>query len=152
MQTKLSLIQETVDSLLKPEGRRPGRTPGYFDPQIALEPFERYAPLRDDLKQNLPEAFTDLPVRPLPKPSGTTDFGGRGYLTRNDLGLLLSDVNACIALIPVAQAEEHPVTREGILFQGSYYQSMRYLEDFILEAATSIKVIDGYFFGRGQNN
>jgi hypothetical protein len=64
----------------------------YFDPQIVTEYFERLAQLQDRLRQLLPDAIDDLPRRPLPPPSGTTDFQGRGYVERWHLERAIEDL------------------------------------------------------------
>jgi len=41
----------------------------------------------------LPDLYSDLIVRPLPKSSGTTDFGGRGYIGGGVVTTLLLDID-----------------------------------------------------------
>jgi TIR domain len=66
------------------------RTPRYFNPEDVLPIFEDWFRLRDDLQRAM--SFARLPVREAPRSSGTTDFGGRGYIERSHLERLLKDI------------------------------------------------------------
>ena len=71
----------------------------YFDPLSIEDLFERYATLRDKLRSLFSSLFEDMPIREIPKSSGTTDFDGRGYFGRKDLDLLLKDVIYCLDIL-----------------------------------------------------
>ena len=84
---KLAGLYKTVDTLLEdPRGL-------YFDPPAVLEYFDAYNRTSAILKEELPELFGDLPERPIPESSGTADFGGRGYIRRDQLGLIIRDID-----------------------------------------------------------
>ncbi len=82
---KLAGLQKVVSSRVTGPGR-------YFDPPSVLEYFEQFQKLVDDLKKSLPELYSDIPSRGIPKSSGTTDFEGRGYIEVSHLLTLLRDI------------------------------------------------------------
>lgn len=119
----------------------------YFDFPIALEFFERYAPLRDALREQLPSLLGDIPVRSLPASSNTTDFEGRGYITREKLDLLLRDMQYILdvaAATPTVDVPSMKITREGVFFAGQYFDALRQVADLIASAKTSLVLIDGF--------
>src|SRR5215212_539677 len=65
----------------------------YFDPGEVIEYFDTYRRLAAELRTALPDLFDDLPNRPIPESSGTTDFHGRGYIERDHLERLLRDLD-----------------------------------------------------------
>ena len=71
----------------------------YFDPLSTQDLFQRFAKLRDELLTLLPSLFGDMPVRETPKPSGATDYDGRGYFGRRDLDVLLKDIRYCLNIL-----------------------------------------------------
>jgi predicted nucleotide-binding protein len=71
----------------------------YFDPPRVLDLFTRYVTVRDELRAAYPTLFDDLPVREIPKSSGTTDFEGRGWIGRSPLEGLRDDLQYCIDLL-----------------------------------------------------
>jgi len=83
---KLSGLHKTLSSRLQTRGR-------YFDPLSVLEYFQRFENLREELRQLLPELYSDLVVREIPKSSGTTDFNGRGCIEISHLVTLLRDID-----------------------------------------------------------
>lgn len=64
----------------------------YFDPAEVTEYFESYRRLAKELRAGLPALFDDLPDRPIPESSLTTDHEGRGYIERPHLEKLLRDL------------------------------------------------------------
>lgn len=70
----------------------------YIDPAQFFDLFERYAVDRDSLRQAV-GGLHDLPVRPRPKSSETTDYEGRGYIRRNQVQLLMDDVQYCLTFL-----------------------------------------------------
>lgn len=83
---KLAGLQKVVTSRITGRGR-------YFDPLSVLEYFEQFQRLIEDLKELLPELYSDIPSRKIPKSSGTTDFEGRGYIELSHLLTLLRDID-----------------------------------------------------------
>lgn len=73
-------------------------TARYFDPRSVVPFFERYQTLRQVLAGSAVE-FAELVEHGTPKPSGTTEFGGRGYVVRGELELLLSELEYCVDLL-----------------------------------------------------
>lgn len=71
----------------------------YFDPAYYLEYFEAYNNILTRLYNFNPTLFSVLPKRPIPIPSKTTDFEGRGYLVRSAFNKLLEDISLSIDLI-----------------------------------------------------
>ncbi len=81
---KLAGLYKMVTTALLPSGR-------YYDPKSVLEYFERFAVLQKELKAWVP-IYRDMPERDIPEPSGTSDFDGRGYITREYIERLLVDI------------------------------------------------------------
>src|SRR5437773_6562613 len=73
---KLAALYKAVGRLLADERAR------YFDPALVLEFFERWAQIRDALRSGFRGVLDELPVRSVPRSSGTTDHQGRGYIIR----------------------------------------------------------------------
>lgn len=90
-----ALRNQVAKQIENPHGR-------YFDPKNTLNLFERYIPLRDGLKKLEQDLFNDIPTREIPKPSQTTDNGGRGYIKRSEIEYLLHDIEYCLDLLPDA--------------------------------------------------
>jgi hypothetical protein len=65
----------------------------YFDPVEVREHFEDYNRALVTLKEELPQLFADVPDRPIPESSGTTDFDGRGYIQRHHLERIVRDID-----------------------------------------------------------
>jgi hypothetical protein len=84
---KLAALQKTVASWLE----RP--TARYFDPAEVSEYFEAYGRHVAILKERLPDLYADVPERPFPTSSKTTDYEGRGYIERPHLERLVRDID-----------------------------------------------------------
>lgn len=65
----------------------------YFDPDEVLNYFRSYQGILSILKAELTDLFGDLPDRPLPVSSSTSDYEGRGYIQREQLERLLRDID-----------------------------------------------------------
>jgi hypothetical protein len=83
---KLAALHKTVQRTLGDPRSR------YFDPAAVLELFDRWSPVRDAIRSEFPLVLGDLPVRATPTPSGTTDYEGRGYVTRQHIQQLHDDM------------------------------------------------------------
>ena len=123
-------------------------TPGrYYDPNVVMDLFTRYASVRDGLRSEFPALFGDLPVRQNPKPSATTDFEGRGYLTFDQLFLLHRDLQYCETILtnlPEAAPPSLAITREGVFFAGQYFDALSRITEILARAKSSVVLIDGY--------
>jgi hypothetical protein len=65
----------------------------HYAGELTLEFFQRYAPLRDELKSLDPHLYSDLPVRELPEiPTVTTTGTIKGHIASRYLKTLLSDI------------------------------------------------------------
>lgn len=118
----------------------------YFDPKTTEDLFLRYNSLSDVLKSKNPSYFEDLPVRNF-KSSGTTDYEGRGYFTRNSLEVLLMDIDYCLRILSELTTVDIPsmkVTREGLFFSGQYFDAIQRVGELLSNAQQSIIIIDGY--------
>ncbi len=82
---KLSGLYKTVSSRVEGKGI-------YFDPPSIIEYFHQFEKLRDELKNLLPDLYSDFIIREMPKSSGTTDFDGRGYINVEHLLTLIRDI------------------------------------------------------------
>lgn len=99
---KLKALYNTISARLENLRAR------YFDPLTVLEFFERYALLRDALRSQMPMLFGDLPVREIPSPSKTTDFDGRGYITRQQIEFLMQDIKYILDVIAATPTVDVP--------------------------------------------
>ncbi len=84
---KLAGLQKIVRSRLEDTRSR------YFDPPTVLEYFEAYNQAAATLRAELPDLFAEIPDRQVPESSGTTDFGGRGYIERHHLERVVRDID-----------------------------------------------------------
>ncbi len=119
----------------------------YFDPEVVLSLFDRYANARDSLRGQHPHLFHDLPVRPRPTPNRTTDYHGRGYIEVEAVHVLLSDIDYCIDLLShglVAEIPAMKVTQEGVFFAGQQFDALRRIVDILRQAGQSIVIVDAY--------
>lgn len=140
--TKLiALSNKVVDHL--------NRGARYFDPEIALDYFERYNKTKTLLKIKLPDLFSDIPDRQLPKVTESTDFDGRGFITREPVQILFTDMKEVIELWNSNQSRKPnlpsiKVTREGVFFSGQYFDALLLVREILSQAKKSITIIDGY--------
>jgi hypothetical protein len=98
---RLQALHKTVGRALEQPGAR------YFDPQVVVELFERWSPVRDTIRSQFGSILGDLPSRPTPTPSQTTDFDGRGYIERQYVQQLHDDMQYALdalAAVPVGVA------------------------------------------------
>src|SRR3989337_2522275 len=119
----------------------------YFNPEVVLDLFQRFAPLRDVLRSEYPSLVDDLPVREVPKPSGTADYENLGYIERSSLELLLKDVDYCLDILSSMATVDVPsmkVTREGVFFAGQYFDALKSVNEILSHSKQSIVIIDGY--------
>jgi len=83
---KLSVVRKFFAEKLKEPRSR------YFDPPIIAEQYEIFSRQTAVLRECLPDIFGDLPQRPEPKSSGTSDYDGRGYVERPYLEAIARDI------------------------------------------------------------
>ncbi len=141
--TKLRALRNTFDDLLA--------YPPYvknFDPQDVMDAFLIYEPIRDWLIDNIPSKFCDLPRRPTPEPTDTTDFDGRGLIKRRILETHRRDIDYCLNILPQdvesGGIPSMSITREGVFFAGEYFDALKYVSNIIPKADDCIVLIDGY--------
>lgn len=70
----------------------------YFDYGPYSKLFEEYSYLRDYFKNKYTDLLNDLEVKEIPPSSNTTDFEGRGYLTRANLQSLEDDIQKIFSM------------------------------------------------------
>ena len=80
----------------------------YFDPSIVLPYFESGRRYLEQVSRLRPELFDDLPLRPLPTTSGTSDFEGRGHVARSSLEELARDIDYVFEVRAASQASLTP--------------------------------------------
>ena len=109
---KLAGLYKTVSPRLA------NRHAHYFDPPTVLEYFEAYNRVSAVLKEELPQLYGDLPDRPVPEPSGTTDFEGRGYIRRQYLERIIADIDYILEVRAHSELEgpTHAPERERRVF------------------------------------
>ncbi len=138
---KLTAVYKALMRLLKDPTSR------YFDPPVVLEFFSKWGPIRDALRRHYPSLLGDLADRDTPSSSGTTDYDGRGYIEREPIDQLYSDMQYVLdvlAALPVVNVPSMKVTREGLFFAGQYFDALRELGELIAQAENSLILIDGY--------
>lgn len=108
---KLTALRGSVNSWLKDAHSF------YLDPRDTQDLFVRFNKIRDALKSSYKSLFEDLPDREVPKPSGTTDHDGRGYIRREHFELLLTDIDYCLAILTTnknQKGEKMPIDKYQI--------------------------------------
>lgn len=108
---KLTALRNSVSSWLKDARSL------YFDPRDTQDLFVRFNRIRDTLKFSYKTFFEDLPDREMPKSSGTTDYDGRGYIRRERLELLLTDIDYCLEILgsnKKTKNEKIPIDKDQI--------------------------------------
>ena len=90
----------------------------YFDPLAVLEYFEVYNRAAAVLRVELPDFFSDLPDRPVPESSGSTDFDGRGTIRRRHLERIIADIDYILEVRAHSELETptHSSERERRIF------------------------------------
>ena len=63
-------------------------TDRYFDPDIVLPHCKTFISILENLSVSNCDLFDDLHKKPIPIPSKTTDYNGRGYIIRSDLEVM----------------------------------------------------------------
>jgi len=121
----------------------------YFDTPIALDYFQRFEKMKGFLKNKFPDLFSDIPDREIPKSSETTDFDGRGYINREPIHILFTDMKEIIDIWNNSQISKTnlpsiKVTREGVFFSGQYFDALFRVKEILATAKKSIVIIDGY--------
>lgn len=145
---KLSGLHGKVSSRMG-ERTRHGDLPLTFDPPTVQEYFEQYVKLSDQMRALLPQLFSDLPQRGIPKPKESESNEGRGYIPVAALSTLVRDIEYILTVNERNQAAkvEIPamtVTREGVFFAGQYFDAIQRLKDILAQAKNTIVIIDGY--------
>ncbi|MHB8277405.1 MAG: hypothetical protein ACYDIA_07105 [Candidatus Humimicrobiaceae bacterium] len=139
--TKLIALKKLLDSWIE------NPRVSILDPRNTLDIFERYERIRNNIKTQYPNFFDDLPVRQIPKSSGTTDFNGRGYIEIDHFELLLKDINYCLDILsntPAVNIPSMTVSKEGIFFAGQYFDAFLKVSEILKSANKSIFIIDNY--------
>jgi len=139
--TKLIALKKLLDSWME------NPRVNILDPQNTLDIFERFERVCNNLITQYPNLFDDLPVRSIPKSSGTTDFNGRGYIERDHFELLLKDINYCLDILsntPTVNVPSMTISREGIFFAGQYFDAFSKISEILKSADKSICIIDNY--------
>ncbi|TRZ55006.1 hypothetical protein D4Q76_01250 [archaeon] len=138
---KLTALRNSLEKWLENPSHR------YFDPKITQDLFERFIPIRNELRSLYSSLFEDLPLREMPISSGTTDYDGRGYIERHHFDLLLKDINYCLDILsaqPTADILSMTISREGVFFAGQYFDALQKVTKILEHANIQIDIIDGY--------
>jgi predicted nucleotide-binding protein len=72
--------------------------------------------LRKEIVIALPQLYEDFPVRPKPDSSGTSDFDGAGYITKDKLALISDDIRHMIDIYSAVSSPESRVLEKPIVF------------------------------------
>jgi hypothetical protein len=138
---KMIALHKAVGRLLENPRHR------YFDPAEAVELFARWAPIRDALRSGWASLLDDLPARQEPPSSGTSDYGGRGYVNREHLERLNADMQYALdalSALPSVTIPSMKITREGVFFAGQYFDALRGVTDLVASAQKTLRLVDGY--------
>ncbi len=134
---KLQALRKSVWSITQ--------TGRYFDPLYVLDLFDRYAIIRDELREAEPSLFHDLPMRDRPRSSGTGEFEGRGYIHLDLLLVLMRDIDYVVEVLSHAPtAPPVRLSREGVFFPGEYFGAVQRIGEILAQAKWRIVIIDGY--------
>lgn len=88
---KLEALLKRMQPYLEGRGK-------YFNPVIIHEHFDAFSNLRDRIMDSLPEVYSDFPIREKPESSNTTDFDGKGYVTRSQVETIIADIKQMLEL------------------------------------------------------
>jgi predicted nucleotide-binding protein len=116
----------------------------YFDPLSVLEYFEVYNRAAALLRVELPDLFSDLPDRPVPESSGSTDFDGRGTIRRRHLERIIADIDYILEVRAHSELEAptNSTERERRIFiSHGTLPDWREVQDFI-ERDLSIQTVE----------
>lgn len=119
----------------------------YWRPSSVIDLCERFVAVRAVLKTQFPALFDDLPMRPVPKSSGTSDHDGEGYIEQRDLDPFLLDAEYCLDVLEAHSTAEVPslsLDREGIFFAGQVYDAFSRIASLVNVAKKQIRLADGY--------
>lgn len=138
---RIRILEDRLKRLLSQDVRA-----RYFDPAIALPLFDEYEHVVGFLKDHHPGLLSGISIRSRPEPSGTTDFQGRGYITREQLKALKEDALDCVKLVD--GLPEHVATvevgREGIFLAGQSFDALMHLRQLLAGATQHITVVDRF--------
>lgn len=98
LRLKLKVLRQRVETLLLSGGRN-------FDPGQTQQLFITFLDYQEKLKRLFPSLFAEQVYYPIPLPSQTTDFDGRGYFTREQLKSLLFEIFAYQTLLTEADID-----------------------------------------------
>jgi pyrimidine deaminase RibD-like protein len=130
-QPSLAILATKLRALRKPLAQRLENPKArYFDPELVLEFFTKYADLAGQIRTIQPDLFDDLAERQLPSSSGTTDNDGRGYIERRHLQRLVEDVDYILELAA------HVCVTESLPSDAQV--DRRFMELAVAEAAKSL--------------
>lgn len=117
----------------------------YFDPIDALPWFHRWDSIRAELSATEPE-LVDIPARPVPTPSRTTDNDGRGYIERDQVERIRNDMRDAWDILnhPSRQLPQVSIDKEGIFVAGQPFDAMLAVTSILRAAVRSITIVDNY--------
>ncbi len=108
---KLAAVRKLLGEWLKDPRTR------YFDPPIIVEYYEQFSRQTQLLRNSMPDAFGELPLRPEPTSSGTSEYNGRGYVERRYLEVLRRDIDYIFEILANSRmAEASPAVRPERVF------------------------------------
>lgn len=116
----------------------------YYESVGVNDLFSRYKNLKESLKENYPDVFSDIPQRSFYKP---IKHEGRKMYIRNALEVLKNDIAYCIDVLEGMSTVDIPsmtVTREGIFFAGQFFDAIQRVSEILSNAQRSIALIDCY--------
>jgi predicted nucleotide-binding protein len=123
---KLAGIYKIVEGMLSKGGH-------YYDPSYVMEFFERSYKLVERLRQLLPILYSDVPMRDLPKGSGTTDFEGRGYIEKQEIECLKADLEYIFEVRSHSELGDHTEAPkpESVFISHGSSNDWREVQDYI---------------------
>lgn len=138
---RIRILEDRLTRLLSQDVRA-----RYFDPATVMPLFEEYEHLVSLLKDIHPSRFSGVSIRPRTTPSGTTDFAGRGYITRGQLKTLKEDALDCVKLVDslTEQVATVEIGREGIFLAGQSFDALMHLRQLLAGATQQITVVDRF--------
>ncbi len=120
----------------------------YLDEEIGIDIFRRYKSIRDQLIQQFPDLFGDLPTIREVKLYETSTQLDKGKISAIRLKELVPEMDYCIRLLSTVRLSDIEktvkVTNEGIFFSGQYYDAFRSAQRLIKTAKKRISIVDNY--------
>lgn len=122
---KLEALLKRIQPYLGGRGR-------YFQPDVIHEHYDVYSQLREQIISALPEVYSDFPVREKPQASNTSDFDGKGYIVRSQVGVMIADIKQMLEIRSlVFEGKDQVFLEDKIFISHGRSEDWRQVQAFI---------------------